>query len=77
MIDLQVRVMSADTTLSRLLRERILVLDGAMGTMLQSYRLGEADFRGTRFADQPRDLKGCNDILVLTRPEGDAVVHGG
>jgi 5-methyltetrahydrofolate--homocysteine methyltransferase len=68
--------MSADTTLSRLLRERILVLDGAMGTMLQSYRLGEADFRGTRFADHPRDLKGCNDVLVLTRPEAVAEVHG-
>jgi 5-methyltetrahydrofolate--homocysteine methyltransferase len=68
--------MSVDATLSRLLRERILVLDGAMGTMLQAYRLGEEDFRGARFADHPRDLKGCNDLLCLTRPESVAEVHG-
>ncbi|HVQ34550.1 MAG TPA: homocysteine S-methyltransferase family protein, partial [Candidatus Bathyarchaeia archaeon] len=68
--------MSTDTPLGRLLRERILVLDGAMGTMLQSYRLGEADFRGVRFQDHPRDLKGCNDLLSLTRPEIVAEVHG-
>ncbi|HEX4822997.1 MAG TPA: methionine synthase [Candidatus Polarisedimenticolaceae bacterium] len=58
--------------LARLLLERILVLDGAMGTMIQSYRLGEADFRGERFKDHSKDLKGCNDLLCLTRPE---VVH--
>ena len=58
--------------LVRLLRERILVLDGAMGTMIQSFGLGEAEFRGTAFAHHPRDLKGCNDLLSLTRPE---VVH--
>ncbi len=51
------------------LRERILVLDGAMGTMIQRRGLDEADFRGTRFADHPRDLKGDNDLLVLTRPD--------
>src|SRR6185503_8069165 len=68
--------MSTDTPLGRLLRERILVLDGAMGTMLQSYRLGEADFRGVRFQDHPRDVKGCNDLLSLTRPEVVAEVHG-
>ena len=45
------------------LRERILVLDGAMGTMLQGYGLDEADFRGERFADHPRDLRGANDLL--------------
>src|SRR5215467_8993940 len=61
--------------LSRLLLGRILVLDGAMGTMIQSYKLGEADFRGTRFADHPRDLKGCNDLLCLTRPEIVQEIH--
>ena len=44
------------------LNERILVLDGGMGTMIQSYRLNEADFRGERFADWPCDLKGNNDL---------------
>ncbi|HBX13701.1 MAG TPA: hypothetical protein DEF92_13055, partial [Leclercia adecarboxylata] len=47
------------------LNERILVLDGGMGTMIQSYRLSEDDFRGDRFADWPCDLKGNNDLLVL------------
>ena len=51
------------------LRERILILDGAMGTMIQRRGLEEADFRGTRFADHPQDLKGDNDLLVLTRPD--------
>ena len=57
------------------LRQRILVLDGAMGTMLQGYGLVEADFRGARFADHPRDLRGANDLLSLTRPEVVAEVH--
>ncbi|MBX3249425.1 MAG: homocysteine S-methyltransferase family protein, partial [Myxococcales bacterium] len=55
--------------LEALLRERILVLDGAMGTMVQRYRLEEADYRGARFADHSHDLKGNNEVLVLTRPE--------
>ncbi|HYW31493.1 MAG TPA: methionine synthase, partial [Gemmatimonas sp.] len=55
--------------LDRLLAERILLLDGAMGTMLQTYRLSEADYRGTRFADWPSDLKGNNDLLVITQPD--------
>ncbi|HQU14608.1 MAG: methionine synthase [Chromatiales bacterium 21-64-14] len=55
-------------TFAKLLQERILILDGAMGTMIQSYRLGEADYRGERFADHPSDLKGNNDLLVLTQP---------
>ena len=50
-------------------RERILVLDGAWGVMIQGYRLSETDFRGSRFKDHARDLKGNNDLLVLTRPE--------
>ncbi|GAB1342503.1 methionine synthase [Gemmatimonas sp.] len=61
------------------LSHRILVLDGAMGTMLQRHRLTEADYRGTghtdRFAHWPRDLKGNNDLLVLTQPELVAGVH--
>ncbi|MDE6813130.1 MAG: homocysteine S-methyltransferase family protein, partial [Duncaniella sp.] len=56
-------------TFSTLLRDRILILDGATGTMIQSYGLTESDFRGERFADWPCDLRGNNDILVLTRPE--------
>src|SRR5262245_52770744 len=62
-------------SLRRLFRERILVLDGAMGTMIQSYRLAEADFRGARFADHPRELAGCNDILSLTRPAVVEEIH--
>ena len=58
------------------LRARILVLDGAMGTLLQGYGLSEADFRGRRFADHPRDLKGNADLLSLTRPEIVREAHG-
>jgi len=58
-----------------LLKERILVLDGAMGTMIQALRLEEADFRGERFADHGRPLKGCNDLLTITRPEAIEKIH--
>ncbi|MDP1898842.1 MAG: homocysteine S-methyltransferase family protein [Rubrivivax sp.] len=58
-----------------LLQERIAILDGAMGTMIQRHKLGESDFRGTRFADHPRDLKGNNDLLVLTRPDLVLEIH--
>jgi len=61
--------------LRALLAQRILVLDGAMGTMIQAHRLTEADFRGQRFADWPCDLKGNNDLLSLTRPDIIAGVH--
>src|SRR5690606_26186807 len=54
---------------ARLLGERILILDGAMGTMIQRYKLGEADFRGERFAGHGKDLKGDNELLSLVRPE--------
>ncbi|MBS1209536.1 MAG: metH [Proteobacteria bacterium] len=69
--------MQADRTteLKQLLAERILVLDGGMGTMIQQYKLGEADYRGTRFADFARDLKGNNDLLLLTQPEVIGEVH--
>ena len=61
--------------LAALLARRILVLDGAMGTMVQRLGLAEADFRGERFTRHPRDLKGDNDLLVLTRPEAIARIH--
>ena len=56
-------------TLHRLLADRILILDGAMGTMIQRHKLTEGDYRGDRFRDHAKDLKGDNDVLVLTRPE--------
>jgi 5-methyltetrahydrofolate--homocysteine methyltransferase len=55
--------------LQQALKERILILDGGMGTMIQSYRLEEEDYRGKRFADWPSDVKGNNDLLILTRPD--------
>src|SRR5574340_1272016 len=61
--------------LDALVVERILVLDGAMGTMIQAHRLGEADYRGARFADWPRDLRGNNDLLTLTAPDLIAGIH--
>ena len=62
-------------TLTDLLTRRILVLDGAMGTMIQRCTLTEADFRGERFADHPHDLQGDNDVLVLTRPDIILDIH--
>jgi len=62
--------------LEQALKERILILDGAMGTMIQSYKLEEADYRGERFADHPCDLKGNNDLLSLTRPDIIRAIHG-
>ncbi|MBI4208160.1 MAG: methionine synthase [Deltaproteobacteria bacterium] len=57
------------------LKQRILVLDGAMGTMIQRYRLKEEDYRGSRFADHPSDLRGNNDLLVLTQPQIIREIH--
>jgi 5-methyltetrahydrofolate--homocysteine methyltransferase len=62
-------------TLRQALTERILVLDGAMGTMIQRARLADGDYRGARFADWPRDLRGANDLLSLTRPDLIAAIH--
>ena len=62
-------------TLQRLLAHRILVLDGAMGTMIQRYKLTDADFRGERFRRHPHDLKGDSDVLVLTRPDVISAIH--
>ena len=61
--------------LTAALRCRIVVLDGAMGTMIQKHRLEEADYRGERFRDWPRDLKGNNDLLSLTRPDVIRRIH--
>ena len=66
---------TTEHTLRALLDERILVIDGAMGTMLQRYKLGEADFRGERFRDAAIDLKGNSDILSLTRPDVVRRIH--
>ncbi len=62
--------------LADILQQRIAIIDGAMGTMIQRYKLTEADFRGARFADHPKDLKGNNDLLVLTRPDVIREIHG-
>ncbi len=58
------------------LDQRILVLDGAMGTMIQRYKLSEAEYRGTRFANWKSDLRGNNDLLTLTKPEVIREIHG-
>lgn len=63
------------SSITRAIQNRILVLDGAMGTMLQRYNFSEGDFRGKRFADFPLPLKGNNDLLSLTQPEAIAEVH--
>jgi len=62
-------------SLPEILRRRIVILDGAMGTMIQRYKLTEADYRGERFKDHPKDLKGNSDLLQLTRPEVITEIH--
>ena len=61
--------------LRRLAAERILVLDGAMGTEIQTLRLSEEDFRGERFRGFNHDLKGNNDLLILTQPDAVRDIH--
>src|ERR1700720_135973 len=63
------------TALLAAARERILVLDGAMGTMIQALEYDEAAFRGQRFADFHRDVRGNNDLLILTQPEAIEDIH--
>jgi len=65
----------ATLPLSELLRSRILILDGAMGTMIQQHTFSEAEYRGTRFAQWPSDVKGNNDLLTLTQPEAISGIH--
>ena len=72
--DLQLRP-DASPALSALLAARILVLDGAMGTMIQRHEFSEAEYRGERFADWERDLRGNNDLLTLTQPEAISGIH--
>ena len=62
-------------TIHDILKERILIIDGAMGTMIQRYQLNEADYRGDRFKDWPSDLKGNNDLLCLTQPQIIKEIH--
>ncbi len=61
--------------LPALLQERIVIIDGAMGTMIQRYKLTEADYRGERFKDHPKDLKGNNELLQFTRPDVIQQIH--
>ena len=60
--------MTVEETLRSILSERIVVIDGAMGTALQAYGLDEAGYRGKRFKDHPAPLQGCSDVLSLTQP---------
>ncbi len=63
------------STLNELLQKHILVIDGAMGTMIQRYKLQEADYRGDRFADWHKDVKGNNDMLCITQPHIIEEIH--
>ena len=67
--------MTVRTQLLDLARRRILILDGAMGTMIQAHHLDEEDYRGARFADWPGNLQGNNDLLSLTQPQIIADIH--
>ena len=67
--------MTPHASIDELLARRILLLDGGLGTMIQQYGLGEEEYRGERFASWPRRLKGCNDLLALTRPEVIREIH--
>ena len=61
--------------LPELLKKRIVVIDGAMGTMIQRYKLQEADYRGDRLPDHPKDVKGNNEMLQLVKPEVLREIH--
>jgi 5-methyltetrahydrofolate--homocysteine methyltransferase len=74
-MDLNMKQHPAFQSLRQALRQRILVLDGAMGTMIQAEKLQENDFRGERFASHPSDLTGNNDLLTLTRPDVIRKIH--
>src|SRR5271156_895943 len=67
--------MSTVHPLEALLQKRIVIIDGAMGTTLQGFKLTEADFRGDRYKDHHKDLKGNGDILSITKPEVIADIH--
>ena len=74
-VQVKQNVSKLEKTIRDLARERILVLDGAMGTMIQDLKLDEAAFRGDRFADFHRDLRGNNDLLILTQPKAIEEIH--
>src|SRR6187551_3980371 len=69
------KISSKRTALLAAARERILVLDGAMGTMIQALQFDEAAFRGERFKDFHRDVRGNNDLLILTQPQAIEDIH--
>ena len=69
--------MNRRENIANLLRQRILILDGGMGTMVQQYKLGETDYRGHVCRDHSCDLKGNNDLLALTKPEVIREIHNG
>jgi methionine synthase I (cobalamin-dependent) len=73
--NLTIKQLRKMTTIHDILQERILIIDGAMGTMIQQYKLEEADYRGERFKDWPSDLKGNNDLLCLTQPQIVKEIH--
>src|SRR4051794_30004255 len=67
--------MSTTTSIADLLRQRIVILDGAMGTMIQRWKLREADYRGDRFRNHPIDLKNNNEVLNFERPDIIEEIH--
>ena len=69
------KVSASFASLKALFESRVAVLDGAMGSMIQTYKLEESDFRGARFKDHPHDLKGNNDLLCITRPDVIEAIH--
>ncbi|MCO5118036.1 MAG: methionine synthase [Burkholderiaceae bacterium] len=75
MSDSTVPISAAERYLRETMRKRIVMLDGAMGTMIQRYKLTEEDFRGERFADHPTDVRGDNELLSLTRPDVIREIH--
>ena len=68
-------IFSVKNTIQKTLQERIMIFDGGMGTMIQQLRFEEEDFRGTMFADHPKNLKGNNDLLSLTKPDVIYQIH--
>ena len=72
---MSINLSTTETTLRSLAAERILLLDGGMGTMLQQRRFDEAAFRNTRFKDWQRDVRGNNDLLTLTQPDAVREIH--
>src|ERR1044072_8880598 len=64
-----------DTTIQQDLEKRVLVIYGAMGTMIQQYKLEEKDYRGKRFSDWPKDLRGNNDLLSIIQPQIIKAIH--